>query len=75
MGNFPYFKPGEEDHIAYIRAVRTETLPEELQEQTRGIDVIYAIHDSEGQVLALVDDREKAFIVARMNEMQPMSVH
>lgn len=75
MANYPYMEPGDEVQIAYVRRVDRKTLPEEIQEQTRGMTEVYSINGADGQVLALVDDRKKAFAVARMNEMQPVSVH
>lgn len=75
MANYPYFQPKEDSQLAYIRLIDPAKLPSEVREETRGMDRVYAIHNAEGQVLALVDDRAKAFVVARMNEMHPVSVH
>lgn len=63
------------NNLVYIREVATNTLPEELQEQLPGVDSLYAVHDSEGERLALVHDRKMAFILARQNELTPVSVH
>ncbi|PJA60546.1 MAG: DUF1150 domain-containing protein, partial [Rhodobacterales bacterium CG_4_9_14_3_um_filter_71_31] len=40
-----------------------------------GDAALYAIHDASGARLALVGDRDLAFVVARQNEMTPVSVH
>ncbi|MEM9779297.1 MAG: DUF1150 family protein [Pseudomonadota bacterium] len=74
MTDTPYF-PTEGDNVAYIRLVPREDLPPQVQERTEGMEKIYSIHDESGQVLALVDDRQKAFSVALMNEFRPVSVH
>ncbi|MEM8787423.1 MAG: DUF1150 family protein [Pseudomonadota bacterium] len=74
MTDTPYLTDAE-DSIAYIRLVNRAALPAEIRDKTEGMDQIYSIHDAQGHVLALVDDRDKAFVVARMNEMQPVSVH
>lgn len=37
--------------------------------------VLYAVHAADGERLAVVDDRELAFTVARQRELQPVSVH
>lgn len=74
MSNTSIF-PQEDAPVAYIRMVARDALPKDVQEKTKGMDQIYSIHDSGGQVLALVNDRERAFVVARMNEMRPVSVH
>ena len=75
MTDHAYFEDRDESQIAYIRLVDPETLPDEVREQTGGMDKIWSIHAADGQVLALVDDRRKAFAVVRMNEMTPVSVH
>lgn len=59
----------------YVRQVATNTLPEELQEQLTGVESLYAVHDAEGSRLALVRDRNMAFVLARQNELAPVSVH
>jgi hypothetical protein len=75
MANYPYFKPEDESQLAYIRLVDPAKLPSQVRKETEGMDRVYAIHNAEGQVLALVDNRDKAFVVARMNEMHPVSAH
>ncbi len=67
--------PKEDESLAYIRLVPRESLPDELRDAAGGIKAIYGIHDAEGKILALVDDRKKAFLMARMNELHPVSVH
>ncbi|MGB0496845.1 MAG: DUF1150 family protein [Rubricella sp.] len=62
------------DRTVYVRTIRTADLPDEIREQTEA-DTLYAIHDADGQQLALVDDRALAFRVAREHEMAPVSVH
>ena len=64
-----------EDNIVYVRSVSVSDLPEELREQAGELDEIYAVHNAEGDRLALVADRKLAFIVARQNDMAPVSVH
>lgn len=61
--------------IVYIRQVTVESLPEDLREQVQGVDSLYAVHGADGARLALVKDRDLAFILARQNEMTPVSVH
>lgn len=67
--------PKEDASLAYIRLVPKEALPDELRDATTGTKAIYGIHDADGKILALVDDRDKAFLMARMNELHPVSVH
>ena len=61
--------------VVYVRPVAVASLPAELQAQAEGIDTVYALHDEGGERLALVRDRGLAFIVARQNELTPVSVH
>ncbi|WP_241524111.1 DUF1150 family protein [Oceaniglobus indicus] len=63
------------DNIVYVRSVKVDELPDDVQEQAAGLDHIYAVHNTEGDRLALVRDRQLAFIVARQNDMAPVSVH
>lgn len=36
---------------------------------------VYAVHSEEGERLALVRDRKLAFILARQNDLTPVTVH
>ncbi|SET56036.1 DUF1150 family protein [Paracoccus homiensis] len=69
------FGETEEENTVYIREVATQSLPQEIQEQVPGLDRMYAVHDTEGERLALVRDRSMAFMLARQNELTPVSVH
>lgn len=61
--------------IVYVRPVAVESLPDEVRSQLLGIDTLYAVHDSDGERLALVRNRKLAFALARQNDMAPVSVH
>ena len=50
-------------------------LPDEIREQAEGLETLYAIGSETGEQLALVKDRKLAFVVARQNDMTPVSVH
>ena len=71
------FDFGTEDaeRIVYVRPVAVAELPAEVREQAAGMDEIYAVHDADGQRLALVRDRTLAFLLARQNDLAPVSVH
>lgn len=69
------FSPDTESRIVYVRSVAVTDLPQEVQEQAAGIDMLYAVHNAEGGRLALVADRNMAFILARQNDLAPVSVH
>lgn len=69
------FGPEAGERIVYVRPVAVADLPDELRQQAMGLETIYAVHDASGERLALVKDRKLAFIVARQNDMAPVSVH
>ena len=61
--------------IVYIRPVAVAELPSEVQEAAMGATQLYAVHSAEGERLALVKDRRLAFLLARQNDLAPVSVH
>lgn len=63
------------DRVVYIKAVCVADLPDEVREAAGDREELFAVHDSDGQQLALVADRHMAFILARQNDMQPVTVH
>lgn len=70
-------QPGREGigNTVYIRRVQTRSLPDEIRQQLPGVEALYAVHDTDGERLALVRDRALAFTLARQNELMPVSVH
>jgi hypothetical protein len=64
-----------EDRIVYVRPVLTKDLPEDVRAQVDGMEEIYAVHNSDGERLALVKDRSLAFALARQNDLAPVTVH
>jgi hypothetical protein len=66
---------GKASPIVYVKEVAVSDLPEDVREQAAGLDVLYAIGSESGEQLALVRDRDLAFVVARQNHMTPVSVH
>ncbi len=75
MTDFPSFSPIGDRPIVYVREVKAADLPDEVRARTGGLEMLYAIHTSDGEVLALAPDRRVAFIVARQNKMSPVSAH
>lgn len=61
--------------IAYVRSVKVTDLPQEVQQQLPGLERLYAVHSAEGERLALVRDRDLAFVLARQNDLTPVAVH
>lgn len=71
----PFDATPSENRIVYVKTVDVNDLPDEVQEQIDGLDHLYAVHDSEGQQLALVANRKLAFQLARQNDYAPVPVH
>lgn len=66
----------DENRIVYVRKVAVKDLPQEVQDEAEGLDSLYAVHRAEdGAQLALVRDREMAFVLARQNDLAPVTVH
>lgn len=69
------FGGGQTVQTVYVRQVATATLPQDIQDKLPDVRIMYAVHDTDGERLALVEDRNLAFMLARRNEMRPVSVH
>lgn len=63
------------EKIVYVKTVQVADLPQEVQDSADGLDQLYAVHDADGQQLALVADRKLAFVLARQHDMTPLTVH
>ena len=61
--------------IVYVRPVKVDDLPADVQAHAGGLTTIYALHDADGDRLALVRDRALAFALARQNDLAPVNVH
>ena len=69
------FNAPDEKAIVYVRAVKVDELPAEVRDQAGGLETIYAVHNADGEQLALVRDRKLAYSLARQNDMKPVAVH
>ena len=63
------------DRTVYVKKVLVNDLPREVRDQAEGLEQIYAVHDAEGQQLALVGDQRLAFALAREHDYAPVLVH
>ena len=63
------------DRTVYVKSIAVADLPREVREQAEGLNQIYAVHDAEGQQLALVGNRKLAFTLARQHDYAPVMVH
>ena len=69
------FGPDAENRIVYVRKVAVKDLPSDVQAQAGGLESLYAVHRADGEQLALVRDRALAFVLARQNDLAPVTVH
>ncbi|OSP54151.1 DUF1150 family protein [Pseudoruegeria sp. SK021] len=67
-------KADQSHPIVYIRPVATSDLPQEIQEQVDGVTQLFAVHDADGERLALVANRRLAFALARENHLTPVHI-
>ncbi len=77
MRKEPFFMESlgpDDQRIVYVREVRQEDLPPGAG-MPEGAEKVYAIHDAQGERLALTDDRGLAFRLAREHDKMPVSVH
>lgn len=70
---YEFKEPG--DRIVYVKKIDAIDLPDEIRQEIGEQEQLYAVHDSEGQQLALVLDRKLAFTLARQNDYAPVAVH
>lgn len=70
--NTPAFKPKGGKQIVYVREADRDNLPEHLRAVP---GPVFSVHDEDGNQLALTQDRAVAFVLARQNDLSPVSVH
>ncbi|MEM9032001.1 MAG: DUF1150 family protein, partial [Pseudomonadota bacterium] len=61
--------------IVYVRPVAVSDLPEDLRDQAEGTERVYAVHNENGERLALVRDEKLAFLLANQHDLAPVRVH
>ena len=64
-----------DERIVYVRPVSTAILPDDVREELGNIDEVYAVYSAAGERLALVAERDMAFVLARQNDLSPVAVH
>lgn len=69
------FTPETLGNTVYVRPVAVDSLPPDVREHVGDAEVLYALHGPDGERLALVKDRSMAFVLARQNDLAPVSVH
>lgn len=64
-----------QDRTVYVKPILVDDLPSEVRAQAEGLEHLYAVHDAQGQQLALVGNRKLAFSLARQHDYAPVMVH
>ncbi|MDP4991437.1 MAG: DUF1150 domain-containing protein, partial [Marivita lacus] len=65
----------DQSNLVYVRPVEVADLPDEVRDEVGDTKTIYAVHRADGERLALVKDRNLAFMLARQNDFAPVTVH
>lgn len=73
--NTPFEFTAGDETLVYIKAVPVSDLPAEIRRKAGDAHHLYAVHNASGEQLALVANRELAFVLARQNDMTPVTVH
>ena len=73
--NTPFEFKETDKRIVYVKAVDVADLPDQVRGEVGDLEQLYAVHDAEGQQLALVADRKLAFTLARQHDFAPVAVH
>lgn len=61
--------------VVYVRHLPSDEVPDQLKARFGSDRTLYAVHDADGNRLAIVPDRKLAFVLARQHDMAPVSVH
>jgi hypothetical protein len=69
------FQNADISRIVYVKPVLVQDLPRDVQAQAEGHEELYAVHNADGEQLALVASRQLAFHLARENNYAPVTVH
>ena len=74
--NTPFdFQALGQEEIVYVRPVAVTDLPRDVRDQAGPAKQVYALHNANGERLALVAKRSMAFALARQNDLTPVTVH
>ena len=69
------FFEDKQDRIVYIKSVDASDLSDDIRAKIPKNTMLYAVHNSNGERLAIVEKRDIAFVLARQNDLSPVMVH
>lgn len=58
--------------MVYVRSIKADDLPHDVQDKLQDRDGLYAVHNAEGERLAVIRDRKLAFVLAREHNYTPV---
>lgn len=61
--------------IVYVRQIEPEALPDAVRTQIDGDHTLWGVHAPDGTCIAVTRQRRDAFVLARQNDMTPVSAH
>lgn len=64
----------DDSKVVLVSQVRVDDLPEEMRRKAGDAQTLFGLHAPTGEVLALLPDRETAIVVARRNDLQPVTL-
>ncbi|MEL6609724.1 MAG: DUF1150 family protein [Pseudomonadota bacterium] len=67
--------PESVSSLVYVKEVDVADLPRDVRDEAGDVDHIYAVHNAEGEQLALVADRKLAYVLARQHDLSPVTLH
>ena len=73
--NTPYDLNADVGRMVYVKPIAVDNLPKEVRDQAEGLEQLFAVHDAEGQQLALVADHKLALALARQHDYAPQPLH
>jgi len=66
----------DEKGLVYVKSISSGELPIDVQQEILDEqEPLFALHNSTGDRIAVVSGRDAAFVVARQNDLNPVSVH
>ncbi|SHF21807.1 hypothetical protein SAMN05444339_104137 [Loktanella atrilutea] len=63
------------ENIVYLKPVATRDLPEDVRAQAGDLDVLFAVHNTKGEQVALVANEGIASHLAAEHHMQLVTLH
>lgn len=66
---------GLSQNIVYLKPVATADLPDDLRDQAGDMRVVFAVHNTDGQQVALVADPAIASHLAAEHHMRLVTLH